>query len=289
MTAPRIGLIGFGEVARHLVAGLRTEGVADFTAQVASPRAAAAARAAGIAAGSDPALLTDRDVVLACVPGRAVVAAAEAAAPGLAPGVVYGDLASADPATKRAAAARLTAGSFVDGAILGSAVESRHRVPLALSGPRAGELAAALAPWGMRAQVVGAEVGQAAAIKLTRSIFLKGLEGLYVETLVTARRLDVFDQVRASLDQFLDARPAGETARMLLRSHLAHAGRRAEEVGQAAALVAAVGIDPILTAATARLMARSAAADLAGAAADLNDLDQFVTLLDQALTPGAQK
>lgn len=290
-TPPRIGLIGFGEVAGQLVAGLRGEGVVDFVAQVVSPRAAAAAQAAGITAGTDPALLADRDVVLACVPGRAVVEAVTAAAPGLGPRTLYADLASADPATKRVAAARLPAGGFIDGAILGAVAESGHRVPLALSGPRAADLAAALAPWGMQAEIVGVQIGQAAAIRLTRSIFMKGLEALYVETLVTARRLGVLDPVRASLDQFVDARPAAATTRMLLRSHLAHAARRADEAAQAAALAAEAGIDPVLAIATTRVMARTAAADLAGPASALSETDQFVALLDHALAaslrPGA--
>lgn len=286
---PRIGFIGFGEAASHLTLGLREAGLDGFAAHAPSAAARERAAAFGVAAAADPAILADRDVVFACVPGSAAVEAARRAAGAVAPGTLYVDISSLDPAGKRAAAeavAPATAGGFVDVGILGSVVERRHHVPMVASGPGAARFAGLFTPFGMAITVVGGQPGEAAAIKLVRSVFFKGLEALYVETFVTARRLGILDTVAASVAQFLDARPAAETAALLLRSHLLHAARRAEESNLSARTVAAAGLEPLLAAATTALMGRTAAHDLRDRVHGHPGAAESIAILDAAL--GAQ-
>ncbi|SMH33072.1 NAD(P)-dependent oxidoreductase [Azospirillum agricola] len=280
----RIGFIGFGEVASHVLPGLRAAGLTDIAVYARRPEARDRAAGLGAAATSDIAALADRDVVFACVPGSAAVDAARSAAraAGLPPGTLYVDVSSLDPAGKRAAA-EAAPGVFVDAAILGSAVERGHRVPLVASGPGAARFAGLLTPHGMVIDVVGDRPGEAAAIKLVRSVFVKGLEALYAEAFVAARRLGVLDTVEASVAEFLDARPARDTADMLLRSHLLHAARRAEECALSARLVADAGLDPLLSAATAALMARTAARIPQEKVRGRPGVAQAVALLDESL------
>ncbi|CAO3425844.1 DUF1932 domain-containing protein [Azospirillum doebereinerae] len=275
----RIGFIGFGEVASHVMPGLRAAGLTDVTVHARRPEARALAAGLGATASADIGALADRDVVFACVPGSSAVDAARSAA-GLPSSVLYVDVSSLDPAGKRAAA-ELAPGDFVDAAILGSAVERGHRVPLVASGPGAARFADLLTPHGMTITVVGDQPGEAAAIKLVRSVFVKGLEALYVEAFVTARRLGVLDTVEASVAEFLDTRPARDTAEMLLRSHLLHAARRAEECALSARMVAESGLDPLLSAATAALMARTASARIQ--VQGRPTVAQSVALLDESL------
>ncbi len=220
-------------------------------------------------------------MVFACVPGSAAIDAAQSATD-LPPNLLYVDVSSLDPAGKRRVAA-VAPGDFVDVGILGSAVERGHRVPLVASGPGAARFARLFAPPGMAITVVGDQPGEAAAIKLVRSVFVKGLEALYVESFVTARRLGVLDTVEASVAAFLDARPARDTAEMLLRSHLRHAARRAEECALSARMVAESGLDPLLSAATTALMARTAALDLHDLGQAHPTVAQSVARLDEFL------
>src|SRR3546814_14190298 len=74
-----------------------------------------------------------------------------------------------------------------------------HQVPMLLAGPAAAEAAERLAPLGMRVEVVGDTVGQASTIKMSRSVFMKGIEAILCESLVAADRAGVADRVLASI------------------------------------------------------------------------------------------
>src|SRR3546814_10496637 len=74
-----------------------------------------------------------------------------------------------------------------------------HRGPMLLAGPGAAEAAERLAPLGMRVEVVGDTVGQASTIKMSRSVFMKGVESILCESLVAADRAGVADRVLASI------------------------------------------------------------------------------------------
>ena len=67
----------------------------------------------------------------------------------------------------------------------------------------------------MRPRVIGDKVGDASAIKMIRSVMIKGLEALTAECLLAARRAGVADAVLASLQNsdpgYRLARPAPPT------------------------------------------------------------------------------
>ncbi|WP_168735145.1 DUF1932 domain-containing protein [Pseudothauera rhizosphaerae] len=264
---PSIGFIGFGELGECLAVGLRGAGVAQLLALdlLESPvkRGWVLDRVArtGVELLPEPAGLVRCDVVLACVPPGAALDAAHRCAPWLRPDAPYVDLASVDGDTKRALAGVVGGAGrlFAGGAVTGVPAESLHRVPMLVSGPGAERAIALLAPLGMRLDPCGADPGAAAAIKILRSLLAKGLEALYVEALGAARREGLAERVLDSFCAFLDARPARETARLLVCSHVVHAARRADEMNLCAAALERAGRSPVLARAVAAVMERSAA------------------------------
>ncbi len=289
-----VRFLGFGEAASLFAAGLARAGLNDLAAYDIAVHggpgeALLRERAAttGTALMSDRAGFCDASWVFAMVqPGVAEQAARETA-PYLRPGAFYVDFSSASPKRKQAAAASVTAhgGRYVDAGIIGSVPASGHRVPIFASGPDAATFRDVFAPYGMDITVAGDVVGAAAGIKLVRSVLAKGLEALYVEALVAARRSGVGDEVLDSFCAFLDARPAHATAALLLQSHVVHAARRAEEAAMSRDLVIEAGLDPVMTDAVIEIMRRTAATGAAGSADGRQPatMDDALAILDEVL------
>ena len=212
---PRIGIVGFGEVGSSFARGFLSVGVADIVAYDNPPGplqrelALRRARELDVPLHFRPAALADREIVLSSVTQDAAEAAAAQSLGSLHPDAVYSDVNSLSPTTKRRVA-QLAAGAeraFVDVAIMGAPARELHRVPLLAAGPPAAALAARLAPWEVDMRVVGDTPGQAAGVKILRSVLTKGLEVLLVEALVAARRYDLERQVLDSFCELLDGRP----------------------------------------------------------------------------------
>ncbi len=264
----RLGLVGFGEVGSGLGKGLRGEGLASVVAyDVAAfegpfaPLIQRRAREAGVALVASPAELAARaDVIVAVVPGSECVVAARAYSAHLEPRHLYVDIASATPRVKEAVGAVLAAtGARVgDGGIMGSPLMDGHRILIKGSGPAAQAFHDAMTPWGMRYDVVSDKLGAGSAIKIVRSVVMKGLEALLVECAVASERYGIHDEVFASLAEFLEARPYSESAAFLLRTGVIHAERRAEEARMSCAALEEVGLEPLMTRATAEQLQRVA-------------------------------
>ena len=183
-------------------------------------------------------------LVLSLVTADQALTAATAAAPHLASGALYVDGNSCSPRTKREGAAQVEeAGArYVDMAIMAPVHPDRHRTPVLLAGPHADAARRALAGLGMRPGLAGDRVGQASAIKMVRSIIVKGLEALTAECMLAARRAGVMDAVLASLqpsDPGIDWRAR---ASYNLERMMAHGVRRAAEMREVAATVAELGL-----------------------------------------------
>jgi 3-hydroxyisobutyrate dehydrogenase-like beta-hydroxyacid dehydrogenase len=127
-------------------------------------------------------------------------------------------------------------------------------VPLLVSGPDAGEARAALSALGFtRAAIAGDRIGQASAIKMIRSVMVKGLEALTAECALAAERAGVRDQVIASLDASWAEQSWAERFDYNLERMMQHGNRRAAELEEVAATLADLGIDPAMTSAAAGL------------------------------------
>ncbi len=257
----RVGLIGFGEVGTAVGVGLKSQGleVAAFDSgyqttpfgELIQRRA----REAGVPLASSIAeVVQAADVILAMVPGGAALAAATEAAAVMRSGQTYADMGTATPPAKEEMAKLVEAagGSFVDVAIMGSPHQDRHSVPTLASGKEADRFRETVTPFGMKVKVVGDRPGRAAAIKMFRSIFMKGIEALAIETLLACETWGVTDAVMGTIDESLaKLHWWPDHANFLTTTDAIHAGRRAHEMDMVMETMEAVGVEPRMTRATA--------------------------------------
>jgi predicted enzyme related to lactoylglutathione lyase len=144
-------------------------------------------------------------------------------------------------------------GRYVDVAVLAPVNPARMNVPLLVSGAAADEAAEALHAAGFaNVRVVGSEVGRASAIKMIRSVMVKGIEALTAEMMLAADAAGVTDEVLASLDA--SEKPQGWAARAAynLERMTTHGARRAAEMEESAKTLIGLGVEPVMTSGTVR-------------------------------------
>ncbi len=261
MNALRIGLVGYGEVGRILGRALVERKVAwagTWDRLLPDPAAGPAMRTHATGAGVEPmpslpALLERSDVVISAVTASQAHAVAAEAAQSIRPGTWFVDLNSASPGTK-ADSSRLidgAGGRFVESAVMTSVPPYGIKVPMLLGGVHAQALQALLAPLDFNMQVVADRVGVASAIKMCRSIMIKGLEAIVVESFTTARRYGVEEYVLASLHETFPTLDWEQQGAYLFSRVAQHGKRRAEEMREVAVTVREAGLEPHMAAATA--------------------------------------
>ena len=128
----------------------------------------------------------------------------------------------------------------------------RLAAPMLLGGPHAAAFADYAGQFGFTAlRPYAEEIGRAAATKLCRSVVIKGVEALLTEAMLAARGWGVEEDVLASLDNLLPSDDWEGLAAYMISRSLVHGTRRAEEMREAAATVAAAGVEPLMAQATA--------------------------------------
>ncbi|TWO72588.1 NAD(P)-dependent oxidoreductase [Caenimonas sedimenti] len=260
MEMRRIGLVGYGEVGRTFALGLKpkVEAVAAWDLKFAQAATRehehAHARDHGVTAcGSMRELCEASDLVISAVTASNTLAVAEEAAPHLRPGTVFLDLNSASPGTKQRAAALVDArrAHYVEAGVMTSVPPYGIRVPMLLGGARAAELAALLTGWGMDAKAVSEQLGVASAIKMCRSVMIKGLEALVIESYATARAYGVEDHVLPTLQETFPSIDWSRQGAYFFSRVVQHGKRRAEEMREAANTVREAGFEPLMASAIA--------------------------------------
>jgi 3-hydroxyisobutyrate dehydrogenase-like beta-hydroxyacid dehydrogenase len=257
----RIALVGFGEVGTIFGEDLARQGleVSTYDILLDAPAIRAAmlerARAAGVAPRDTLAdAVRDVNVVISAVTASSARDVARDIVPWLHSGQVFLDVNSVSPETKRGNS-RLVEGSgadYVEAAVMAPVPPQRLAVPMLLGGRRANELAVALKAFGMNGTAVADEIGTASAIKMCRSIMIKGIEALVVESMFAARRFGAEQAVLASLDKTFPHMGWSAALPDYLVSRMAeHGRRRAAEMREVALTLDEVGIPPIMATATA--------------------------------------
>jgi 3-hydroxyisobutyrate dehydrogenase len=268
----RIGFIGFGEAGFTIGSGLKSAGIAGLLAyDIATespdrgPQIRRRAGAAGATLVGGSAELTQAcDVLLSTVTSSAALDAARQTAPFLASRHLYADLNSVSPALKRdiATVISATGASFVEAAVMAPVSPYGHRVPMLIGGPSAQRFVDTMTPVGMRLEAVDGPVGKAAAVKMCRSIVVKGIEALLAECVLGASQYDAGDKVFASLQETWPGIDWKQLADYTMGRVVVHGERRAREMEEVAETLRAGGIEPIMAEATARRQDWSAALNL---------------------------
>lgn len=254
--------IGFGEAAQHISRGLIAGGAGpirtyDILFDMAGPagdRLRARAAEIGVACcAAHSEAVAGSDVVVAAVTASSATTAARAAVPGLRGGQYYMDINSVSPRTKGEVAAAISPSGahFVEVAVMESVPPHGHKVPMLLAGETAAALVALLRPFGMRVEAVGERVGQASSVKLLRSILIKGLESLMLESLYVASNLGVAARVLGSLAETYPTMDWPKVADYLIGRTALHGVRREAEMREAAQMLRDLGFEPVMAEAIA--------------------------------------
>ncbi|UUP16692.1 NAD(P)-dependent oxidoreductase [Nitratireductor thuwali] len=273
----RIGFLGFGEAARAFRASLAARDPAlRFLAydillreEAAAPQMRAAMAAEGVAA-CDPAGLAEADWLFSAVTADQSVAALREVAPYLRQGQLVIDINSVSPARKRESAAMAGARSaaYLDMAVMAPVHPHGHRTPVLIAGEAAHQAGPELARLGFDFDVAGPHVGQATGIKLVRSLFVKGLEAITVETLLAAQAAGCLDQILQSLGRSFPGLGWPDFAAYEFERTLRHGRRRAAEMRESAAAMRELGLSGDMAEAIAGVQDQMGAAPAPPPAAD---------------------
>jgi len=247
-----VGLVGYGEVGRILAEDLRKRDVkvSAYDIKLGGDQAGALrehAAAFGVALSSSHAdLAMQADFIVSAVTASQAVRVANACAPAVKKGAWFLDFNSASPGAKRRAAALIDAagGRYVEGAVMTSVPPYRLKVPLLLGGSGAKELAPLLVMLGFNAKVASEQLGVASAVKMCRSVMIKGLEAMVIESFTTARAYGVEDAVLASLAETFPGIDWEKQGAYFFQRVIEHGRRRSEEVREVAETIREAGLTP---------------------------------------------
>ncbi len=268
MPAPALAFIGYGEVGQLFARQLLARPGVSIAAydlklddRVASAPLREAAARDGVRLAADAAdAARGADIVLSAVTADQAEAVARDARGWLAPAQILFDVNSASPATKSRAAEMLAGAglSYVEGAIMAPVAGPGIGVSILAGGARVNEIETALNALGMNIRMVSERVGRASATKLCRSIMIKGIEALIIDSARASAHWGVADDVFASLDASFPGTDWAQLAQTMDSRVARHGVRRAAEMREAAAMLAEMGLDETLTQAVAAAHERRA-------------------------------
>jgi len=264
----KIAFIGFGGAGYGLAKGLKASGLEAVTffdtLWKTAPYDAVimknAAETGAVLIKNLEELLKTADIVISCVTGKVAVSVAKEAAAFLESRHLYVDVNTASPEEmERVASVVEKAGSgFVDAAMMGPIPSFLHRVPILASGPGANHFRERMQPYGMNITCIGDKAGQASAIKMFRSIFMKGFLALLLETLNATHRYHVDDLVLSSIAESMEKNSFLETVRLQIAKGVVNANRMAHEMEDVIQTMNDIGIPAIMAPAAMEKLNRCA-------------------------------
>ncbi|CAH4893052.1 NAD(P)-dependent oxidoreductase [Klebsiella pneumoniae] len=247
-----IAFIGFGEAGGILAADLaREHAVTIWDCKLNGPEREAMlskARDSRVQVGNSLAqALEGATLVFSTVTAGEALKVAQQAAALLQPGQYFLDLNSVAPETKR------QAGAYIDVAVMAPVPPARLQTPLLIGGPQAEAIAPRLQRLGLNARYGASTVGQVSAIKMCRSVMIKGLEALTTECLFAAREYGVEEEVLSSLHHsFPSLGWTGAFPDYLISRVAEHGIRRSEEMEEVVKTLRDVGSAGIMSEAIAK-------------------------------------
>jgi 3-hydroxyisobutyrate dehydrogenase-like beta-hydroxyacid dehydrogenase len=252
-----IGVIGLGEAGFAIASDLAAAGATvhgwDPAIEAMPPGVQAARGERDAAAGAE--------LVLSVNTADAAREIAATVAPVLQEGQVFADLNTTSPGLKRAVAELVTGAFFADVALMAPVPGRGVRTPALVSGPGTEIFTSTMAGFGMPVTALGPEVGEAAALKLARSVFAKGLAAAIGEALAAAERLDREEWLYADIERTL-IEADGALLRRLIEGSPLHARRRVDEMAAAVEMLEELGVEPRIAAASKAWLRSLAEGDL---------------------------
>jgi 3-hydroxyisobutyrate dehydrogenase-like beta-hydroxyacid dehydrogenase len=255
-----ISFIGFGEAGQAIASGLREAGTGEMSAwdilfsQSGGERLRQAANASSVRCAASAAdAVQYADIVISAVTAASSTGAAQSVKAHLPAKAFFLDINSVSPGRKQENAKLLgDTVRYVDVAVLAPIHPARHQTPMLLAGPHSQEIAPILAALGMRTSIAGTEIGAAAAIKMVRSVMIKGIEALTLECFLAAARAGVIDEVAMSIKNNYPGLDWAKIVPYNLERMASHGERRAAEMEEVADTLRELGVEPLMTAATVK-------------------------------------
>jgi 3-hydroxyisobutyrate dehydrogenase-like beta-hydroxyacid dehydrogenase len=228
-----VAVLGLGEAGGRIAADLVSAGcvVRGFDPARQPPGITCAESAESAVAGAE--------VVLSLNAAAVALEVAAGVAGALGDGTLYADLNTSAPELKHRLA-EIVPVPFADVALVGVVPATGLATRALASGSGAERFAALFTPLGMPVEVVGPSPGDAAGLKLLRSVFMKGVAAAAIESIQAAAAAGVEPRVRADIAAVL-GEPLLER---LLAGSRAHAARRVDEMRAAASYVEQLGVEP---------------------------------------------
>jgi 3-hydroxyisobutyrate dehydrogenase-like beta-hydroxyacid dehydrogenase len=257
---PRISFIGFGEAGQAIASGLREGGIEQIAAwDILFPNSAgaklkAAAEKFGVRAAKSAAdAVAETDVIISAVTAASSLEAARAVEPHLKNTPYYLDINSVSPGRKQDTE-KLLGGKarYVDVAVIAPIHPRRHQTPLLTAGPHADAVGPLLDELEMKFSIVPGGTGKAAAIKMIRSVMIKGMEALTLECFLAASRADLLEEVTSSLKNNYPTLDWTKIADYNIERMASHGERRAAEMEESSVTLRELGMEPLMVDATVK-------------------------------------
>jgi 3-hydroxyisobutyrate dehydrogenase-like beta-hydroxyacid dehydrogenase len=252
-----LGFIGFGEASHAIAQGLfetsKPSVVAfDVMADVGTTIKNRANECQVRLLPSLASLIGASDVILCATSAKYALSIAQDAALFLKEGKIYADLNSASPKVKKEIAAIVdpTGALFADSAVMEIVPPYTHRVPIAVSGSGARLFTEMLQSIGMNATYINDQAGSSSAMKMFRSVFMKGFTSLMLETFLAAQKMGVCDQVLESVSTTLQQNSVEKMANLLINRTAVGYERRISEMEDVVSTLEDLHIDPFASLAT---------------------------------------
>jgi 3-hydroxyisobutyrate dehydrogenase-like beta-hydroxyacid dehydrogenase len=253
-----MAIIGFGEVGQIFARQFADAGVGEIAvydivfpdANAQQTKAASTGPWTKCASAHDATM--NADVVISAVTAASAADAAMSAV--MTKGAFFWDLNSVSPEAKIGAADIIekVGGRYVEAAIMSSVPPKGIHSPMLLGGPHARDFITQMAPFTLDLTAYSDEIGTASAVKMCRSVLIKGLEALLVESMLAARHYGVERDVLASLGDLIPHPDWPKQAAYMISRALIHGRRRAEEVREVASAVFDAGVEPLMSRAIAQ-------------------------------------
>jgi len=231
--------------------------------------------------------LGEADLVICAVQGEHALEAATSAAPLLKKGAHYLDLCTVTGkmSDEDRTSIEAAGGRYIDIAVMGGFFKSGIKAPMLVAGADVEPVVAWMNANGFDARVLGPKPGSASSVKMLRSVIMKGIEALAVESFVAAERQGILKEVMGCLGD-VDATSFSGSLAMLAQTHVVHAHRRWEEMGLVAQTLRETGVDPLMTAAIEKSHRRTVDAGIAPADGKVPPLDEALKLLSEKVVRG---
>jgi 3-hydroxyisobutyrate dehydrogenase-like beta-hydroxyacid dehydrogenase len=280
-----VGIIGFGEVGQVFAMGLlkNNPNVKVYVYDILLEKKQTEIEDKIFNIGAEPVYHIDKlsqkcEIVLSLVNSSASINVAKEFSKELESQAIFIDFTTSTPQDKKISEKLVQdqKGLYVDAAIMGTVATEKYKVPLLLSGSHASETEQHLTKLGFNCQIVELPNGASSSIKLLRSIFMKGLEALILETMITAKNYGVNKEVLDSISNTLNNNDFTTFSNALITTHMIHKNRRMKEVSDSLKLITDANLQPLVTEGVLSFFSNSVNKQIDSEIAQTNDIEKIL-------------